>query len=141
MTKTALQKELLEKVKLGTKPSDLKKQKEQENINTQIPTPPDSPVITPIDKKPSKKPGKKNILPPPIVKLENKKIKEPVNKTFFCDNCQITKTGIFIKRKVDAPFEPRLHGKTCYLCSSCSPYVKELNDTTFDKDNNPYKIY
>jgi predicted RNase H-like nuclease (RuvC/YqgF family) len=69
------------------------------------------------------------------------KDKEPVNKTFFCDGCQITKQGEYIKRKIDSPFELRLHGKTCYLCSSCSPYYKELNDSNFDKDNNPYKLY
>jgi hypothetical protein len=68
------------------------------------------------------------------------KDKQITNKTFFCDSCQLTKQGEYIKRKVDAPFEPRLHGRICYLCSSCSPYIKELNDTTFEKDNNPYQI-
>ena len=68
-------------------------------------------------------------------------VKEPVNKTFFCDSCQLTKTGTITKRTADCPFEPRLHGRVVYLCSSCSPYIKELNDTTFDPDNNPYKIY
>ena len=67
--------------------------------------------------------------------------KEPTNKTFFCDGCQLTKQGNYIKKKIDSPFEPRLHGRTCYLCSACSPYYKELNDTTFDKENNPYKLY
>ena len=69
---------------------------------------------------------------------ENDK-QEPI-KTFFCDSCQLTKTGTYIKRKVDAPFESRLHGRVCYLCSSCSPYVKELSEPNFDKDNNPYRI-
>lgn len=62
-------------------------------------------------------------------------------KTFFCDICQLTKQGTYIRRMVDSPFELRTHGKTCYICSSCSPYVKEYNDTDFDKDNNPYKVY
>ncbi|KLL03476.1 MAG: hypothetical protein MRERV_40c013 [Mycoplasmataceae bacterium RV_VA103A] len=62
-------------------------------------------------------------------------------KSFFCDGCQLTKTGTFIKRKIDSPFEPRLHGRTCYLCPSCSPYYKELNDTNFEKDNNPYRYF
>jgi len=251
MNKTKLQQELKEKIKEGIKPSDLKKK--GKNIS-QIPTPPASPVIVPVDKKPSKKPGKSNDLPPPIVQGESKKIKElekdlnfwkttasnhlsslqkltaendslqleikelkkkPIqlnqaqeealkeanqkireqekenkqwqevvkksnlliadkeqiikelqsknnslienitrlenqtktttnikettNKPFFCDGCQLTKQGEYIKRKVDAPFEPRLHGRICYLCPSCSPYVKELNDTNYNQDNNPYK--
>jgi len=43
MTKLALQKELQEKVKLGVKPSDLKKKR-----TLSIPTPPISPIIEPI---------------------------------------------------------------------------------------------
>ena len=51
MTKLALQQELKEKVKLGVKPSDLKKR------TITIPTPPDSPIIEPIKKtKPKPKP-------------------------------------------------------------------------------------
>jgi len=42
MTKDLLQQELLEKIKPGTKPSDLKKR------TISIPTPPDSPLIEPI---------------------------------------------------------------------------------------------
>ena len=68
MTKDLLQKELLEKIKLGTKPSDLKKR------TISIPTPPDSPIITPIDKKNSQKPGQEDILPPPIA--ESKKLNQ-----------------------------------------------------------------
>jgi chromosome segregation ATPase len=30
--------------------------------------------------------------------------KSAINKTFFCDSCQLTKQGEYIKRKVDAPF-------------------------------------
>lgn len=67
-------------------------------------------------------------------------IKESPNKSFFCDNCQLTKTGTYIKRKVDSPFEPRMHGRICYLCSACSPYVKELSEVNFDKEDNPYKL-
>ena len=67
--------------------------------------------------------------------------KQKTSSSFFCDNCQLTKTGEYIKRKVDCPFEPRLHGRVVYLCSSCSPYVKELSETNFDKDNNPYKLF
>ena len=65
MTKE-LQKEILAKVKPGTKPSDLKKQTK----NSQIPTPPDSPIIVPVDKKPKPKQG-----PTPII--ESKQIKQP----------------------------------------------------------------
>lgn len=48
MNKDRLAQELKEKIKEGIKPSDLKK---KGNINPQIPTPPSSPTITPIDKK------------------------------------------------------------------------------------------
>ena len=48
MTKEQLAKELKEKIREGIKPSDLKKNKEK--IISQIPTPPDSPIITPIGK-------------------------------------------------------------------------------------------
>jgi len=65
--------------------------------------------------------------------------KQNSNKTFFCDNCQLTKQGEYIKRKVDSPFEPRMHGRICYLCSSCSPYVKEMNEVNLEEDN-PYKV-
>jgi len=83
MTKLNLQKELLKKVKEGVKPSDLKKSKNSSgekgpnipNSNSlpfhqtkhnQIPTPPDSPIITPIDKKPKLKPAKIPLSPPSI---------------------------------------------------------------------------
>lgn len=68
------------------------------------------------------------------------KDKEETNKTFFCDSCQLTKQGNYVKRKVDAPLEPRLHKRVCYLCSTCSPYCKELSEVDFDKDDNPYKV-
>ncbi|CAI2183311.1 19670_t:CDS:2 [Funneliformis geosporum] len=35
--------------------------------------------------------------------------KEETIKTFFCDACQLTKIGNYVIRKVDSPFEPRLH--------------------------------
>lgn len=47
--KDQFQKELLEKIKPGVKASDLKKPK-----NSQIPTPPSSPLIEPIKPKPTK---------------------------------------------------------------------------------------
>jgi len=65
MIKDLLQKELQEKVKLGVKPSDLKKR------TISIPTPPDSPIIEPI-KKTKPKPKPEN----PLVQAENKKIKQ-----------------------------------------------------------------
>ncbi|RIA83254.1 hypothetical protein C1645_743188 [Glomus cerebriforme] len=70
-------------------------------------------------------------------------VKNPIKeqeKTFFCDNCQLTKTDILTKRKADCPFEPRLHGRMIYLCSSCLPYVKELSEVNFEKEDNPYKV-
>ena len=67
-------------------------------------------------------------------------VKENKLKSFYCDGCQLNKSGDYIIRKVDAPFEPRLHGRTCYLCLACAPYVKELNDTTFATETNPYQI-
>jgi predicted RNase H-like nuclease (RuvC/YqgF family) len=71
--------------------------------------------------------------------VKNKEeIKEPT-KSFFCDACQLTKQGTYIERKADAPFEPRLHRRTCYLCPSCSPYIKELSEPNYDPENNPYK--
>jgi DNA repair exonuclease SbcCD ATPase subunit len=203
MTKPELQKELLEKVKEGIKPSDLKKKKasnKSDQIDQSIPEAPITPnqqiknlqkevsslkkqlqtykdfkeadlkikenlkseieelkkiieksntLIT--DKEQEITKYKENIkhLEAKIKKQDKTPTKNSINnkeetketKTFFCDSCQLTKQGTFIKRKVDAPFEPRLHGRICYLCSSCSPYIKELNDTTFDKDNNPYKLY
>jgi len=69
------------------------------------------------------------------------------NKTFYCDNCQMVKNGSFsegsyYKRKVDAPFEPRMHKKLCYICLACSPYVKEYNEAQDqDRSDNPYKLY
>jgi hypothetical protein len=69
MTKEQLAKELKEKIKEGIKPSDLKKKR-----TISIPTPPASPVIVPVDKKPSKKPGKEGNSPSPIV--ASKKIQE-----------------------------------------------------------------
>lgn len=60
--------------------------------------------------------------------------------SFFCDSCQLTKQGNYVKRKVDAPLEPRLHKRVCYLCSTCSLYCKELSEVEFDKDDNPYKV-
>ena len=69
MSKLDLQKELLEKVKLRTKPSDIKK-KHKEKSN-QIPTSPDSPLIEPIKKtKPKPKPES------PLVQGESKQIKQ-----------------------------------------------------------------
>src|SRR2546429_5095810 len=93
MNKDNLQQELLEKVKQGIKPSDLKKSKNtngekalgssnssplifpSHQTNSPL-TPPASPIIIPIDKKNSQKPGQEGILPPPIVQGENKKIKQ-----------------------------------------------------------------
>lgn len=67
MIKLDLQKELLEKIKPGIKPRDLKKP----NKNSQgIPTPPPSPIIVPLDKKISQKQGPKSILTSPIVQDE-----------------------------------------------------------------------
>jgi DNA repair exonuclease SbcCD ATPase subunit len=60
--------------------------------------------------------------------------KQTNNKIFFCDSCQLNKQGEYIKRIVDAPFEPRLHGRTCYLCPSCAPYTKEVKELDI-KDN------
>src|SRR6266508_215531 len=93
MNKDDLQKELLEKVKPGIKPSDLKKSKNtngekalgssnssplifpSHQTNSPL-TPPASPIIIPIDKKPQPKSSQESILPPPIVQGENKKIKQ-----------------------------------------------------------------
>ena len=91
MNKDNLQQELLEKVKQGIKPSDLKKSKNtngekalgssnssplifpSHQTNSPL-TPPDSPIIVPIDKKNSQKPGQEDILPPPIA--ESKKLNQ-----------------------------------------------------------------
>lgn len=77
MNKDNLQKELLEKVKKGIKPSDLKK---QGKTPTPASTPPPSPIITPIDKKPSKNQDK-TINNPPL--LSNKEIEELQNQVNF----------------------------------------------------------
>lgn len=61
---------------------------------------------------------------------------------YYCDSCQQNKTGTYIKRKVDAPFEPRMHKRVCYICPVCSPYVKEYNEAQDrDKDDNPYRQF
>ena len=91
MNKDNLQQELLEKVKPGIKPSDLKKSKNtngekalgssnssplifpSHQTNSPL-TPPDSPIIVPIDKKNSQKQGQEGILPPPIA--ESKKLNQ-----------------------------------------------------------------
>jgi hypothetical protein len=229
--KDLLQKELLEKIKLGTKPSDLKKMKskpvqkdnlppsisigsdegyESDKSNKSIPTPPPLPnsqiqalqkkieiqeAIKKADEKKKQelqekiktliklageekqeykqkisdlqkqvrdldhllKTGKNSDIINKLqakIKDQDKIIQELKNteetkvpakeqetpKTFFCDACQLTKQGTYTKRKVDSPFEPRLHRRTCYLCPSCSPYIKELSETNFDPDNNPYKL-
>jgi hypothetical protein len=58
---------------------------------------------------------------------------------FFCDNCQEVKEGnyqkgSYVKRLVDAPFEPRMHKKLCFICKVCQPYVKEYNEAQ-DQNN------
>jgi hypothetical protein len=70
-----------------------------------------------------------------------------MNKSkFYCDNCRLIKEGNFqqgsyVKRKVDAPFEPRMHKKICFICQDCQPYVKEYNEAQDrNKDDNPYKL-
>src|SRR5689334_13829477 len=96
MTKLALQKELLEKIKPGTKPSDLKKPK-----NSQIPTPPTSPLIEPI--KPNQDQATAPDLPSQISSLQNQlqlykdfkeadlKIKEQYKQTISKLEAQIEK--------------------------------------------------
>ena len=70
-----------------------------------------------------------------------------MNKSkFYCDNCQLIKEGNFsqgsyLKRKADAPFEPRMHKKICFICQECRPYVKEYNEAQEqDRNENPYKL-
>lgn len=93
MNKDQLAQELKQKVKPGIKPSDLKKSKNtngekalgssnsspfifpSHQTNSPL-TPPDSPIIIPIDKKTGKKPGQEGILPPSIVQGESKKINQ-----------------------------------------------------------------
>jgi hypothetical protein len=70
-----------------------------------------------------------------------------MNKSeFYCNNCQLIKEGNFqqgsyVKRRVDAPFEPRMNKKICFICLACSPYVKEYNEAQDENKNNPYKPY
>jgi hypothetical protein len=104
MTKLDLQKELLEKVKLGVKPSDFKKKAKningekdfnpniflnspsrQEN-NTPASSPPVSPIIIPIDKKSQPNHRPESILPPPIVQEENQQIKQLQEQVNFHAN-------------------------------------------------------
>ena len=70
---------------------------------------------------------------------------EPTKKkTYLCDNCQQVKEGSFaegsyVKRLVDAPFEPRMHKRVCYICPPCQPYVKEYNEAQDrNKDDDPF---
>lgn len=66
---------------------------------------------------------------------------------FFCDNCQEIKEGnyqqgSYVKRLVDAPFEPRMHKKLCFICKECQPYVKEYNEAQdWDKENNSFRYF
>ncbi|CAG8594915.1 10411_t:CDS:2 [Ambispora gerdemannii] len=83
MTKQDLQKELLEKVKEGIKPSDLKRQKNNQDEgydsdnNNSIPTPPPPPPITGQEKETSKNPSNSSDLPSPIsIKEKDKEIKK-----------------------------------------------------------------
>lgn len=203
MTKLDLQKELLEKVKPGMKPSDIKKQRKENSPNVS-----EKPVIkpspSPIKTEPEPDLGyeseeeKSTITIPTAPPLPNEQIKAlqrqlqvykdfreadlkikeqykqeikewkqkyselekqakntiktPIKETqdqatqtepsyFYCDICQLTKQGTYLIRKVDSPFEPRTHQKLCYACSSCRKYTKELNETNWKEQDNPYKLY
>ncbi|RHZ36343.1 hypothetical protein [endosymbiont GvMRE of Glomus versiforme] len=63
MTKQQLAEELKRKVKLGVKPSDLKKQKKNSQFNQQLATPPDSPVLGPVQ-------TNQLLTPPPTLPLK-----------------------------------------------------------------------
>jgi len=96
MNKDNLQQELLEKVKPGIKPSDLKKSKNtngekalgssnssplifpSHQTNSPL-TPPDSPIIVPIDKKNSQKQDKEGNSPSPIEINKIKQLQAQVN--------------------------------------------------------------
>ena len=192
MTKLDIQQELLEKVKPGTKPSDIKRQVklspkpvnqdegyESDSSGKSIPTAPPLPnqelkslqnQISSLQKRLTtyqdfkeadlkiKEKYKQEIKDlqakiqakdKTITNLQNSKPTTKATTTqatqtepshFYCDNCQQTKHGSYIIRKIDSPFEPRTHKKLCYLCSTCRKYTKEYNEkANWREEDNPYK--
>ena len=151
--KDKLQQEILEKIKEGIKPSDIKKLKNNKVIS-------DIPIAPPLSDKLKKilyseddsKNTKQNQtkINPSIENMSSitsqrgskqkkviktkAKVKEISYKIYFnCDSCLETKEGSFkqksyVKRLVDSPFQLRTHKKLCYICIPCQPYMKEYNE-------------
>ena len=124
MNKDQLQKEILEKVKEGVKPSDIKKMKGTENpqSSTTIPTPPPAPPLPKQTPKPNQ----------PKPKIEVKK--EPV---FYCFGCKTKKPGQSQLIKVaQTDLEYNLvRGRSYSFCSNCQPQIKEFNEYDLLNDN------